>query len=126
MEPIFPLHEENISRFCGLPVCIVTHDGRRHVGVLTHCRNGRVMLNGHATGQAYIDQHTPDAAGKKTTKNKKKGKEQPVQEEQPKAQTQAYGYDGGYGYGGYDYGYSPWGGAFAVDLALIAFLFLLL
>ncbi|MNG19101.1 hypothetical protein D3C84_1032250 [compost metagenome] len=121
MEPIYPLHEEYIARFCGLPVCIVTHDGRRHVGVLTHCRNGRVMLNGHATGQAYIDQHTSDATGKnkKTkTKTKKKDIEQPVQEEQTKAQTQSY-------YGGY-YGYNPWGAAFAIDLALIAFLFLLL
>ncbi|MWC31008.1 sporulation protein YjcZ [Paenibacillus sp. MMS18-CY102] len=41
-------------------------------------------------------------------------------------QTKDYGYDG-YGYGGgYGYGYNPWGTAFAIDLALIAFLFLLL
>ncbi|WP_127533367.1 hypothetical protein [Paenibacillus kobensis] len=118
MEPIYPLNEEYISRFCGLPVCIVTHDGRRHVGILTHCRNGRVMLNGQSSGQAYIDQHTSDSASKnKKTKSKKKEKEQPLQDELPKAQTQSY-YDG--------YGYNPWGAAFAVDLALIAFLFLLL
>ncbi|GFN33353.1 hypothetical protein [Paenibacillus xylaniclasticus] len=115
MEPVFPLHEENINRFCGLPVCIVTHDGHRHVGILTQCRNGRVMLNGYGSGQVYIDQHKSDTAGKKT-KNKKKAKEQPVQDDKLHAHTQAYGY----------YGYNPWGAAFAIDLALIAFLFLLL
>lgn len=129
MEPIFPLHEDHISRFCGLPVCIVTHDGRRHVGVLSHCRSGRVTLNAgvgspNAGQHAAVNQHNitvenTDAVKKQNKKNKK----QAVHEDQQQVQTKAYD---DYGYG-YDYGYyNPWGTAFAIDLSLIAFLFLLL
>ncbi|GMK39443.1 hypothetical protein PCCS19_24970 [Paenibacillus sp. CCS19] len=128
MEPIFPLHEDHISRFCGLPVCIVTHDGRRHVGVLSHCRSGRVTLNGPMgspnAGQHAVLNHytsTPDNAEQPKKQNKKNKKQTAqTQEEQPKVQTQAYGYGNDYGY------YNPWGTAFAIDLATIAFLFLLL
>jgi len=128
MEPIFPLHEDHISRFCGLPVCIVTHDGRRHVGVLSHCRNGRVTLNGpigspNAGQHAVLNQHNSVADNtEQPKKTNKKNKKQNVQEEQSKAQTKAYDYGYGYNYGYYN----PWGAAFAIELATIAFLFLLL
>ncbi|PWV89362.1 hypothetical protein DFQ01_14713 [Paenibacillus cellulosilyticus] len=127
MEPIFPLQEDHISRFCGLPVCIVTHDGRRHVGVLSNCRSGRVTLNGpmgspNAGQHANVNQYHSTAEIAETPKKQnKKNKKQAVQDESQKVQTQAYD---GYGY---DYGYyNPWGAAFAIDLAAIAFLFLLL
>jgi hypothetical protein len=132
MEPIFPLHEDHISRFCGLPVCIVTHDGRRHVGVLSHCRNGRVTLNGpmgspNAGQHAIANQHnataeTKDTSKKQNKKNKKNNKQDALDahDELPKVQTQSYEYGNDFGY------YNPWGTAFAIDLALIAFLFLLL
>lgn len=124
MEPIFPLHEDHISRFCGLPVCIVTHDGRRHVGVLSHCRSGRVTLNGpmgspNAGQHAVLNQYNSADNTEQTKKQNKKNKKQSIQEDQPSVQTKAYDY-------GYDYGYNPWGAAFAIDLATIAFLFLLL
>ncbi|EFM11795.1 conserved hypothetical protein [Paenibacillus curdlanolyticus YK9] len=129
MEPIFPLHEDHVSRFCGLPVCIVTKDGKRHVGVLSNCRGGRVMLNGdpshHSGPNAYLDHHdSSELAKNKKGKQHKKNKKAYAQEEQQQVQTKDYGYDD-YGYGG-GYGYNPWGTAFAIDLSLIAFLFLLL
>ncbi|MBD3917147.1 hypothetical protein H8B09_00150 [Paenibacillus sp. PR3] len=126
MEPIFPLHEDNISRFCGLPVCIVTHDGRRHVGVLSHCRSGRVTLNGpmgspNAGQHAVLNQHNSTADYTEQPKKNKKNKKQNVQEDElSQVQTKAYDYSYDYGY------YNPWGAAFAIDLATIAFLFLLL
>lgn len=78
MEPIFPLHEDHVSRFCGLPVCIVTKDGKRHVGVLSNCRGGRVMLNGdpshHSGPNAYLDHHDSSELAKTKRKQHKKTK----------------------------------------------------
>ncbi|MFC5652747.1 hypothetical protein ACFPYJ_27310 [Paenibacillus solisilvae] len=128
MEPIYPLHEDRINQFCGVPVCIVTHEGNRHVGILTSCRNGRVTLNGDGQSEQPTTVSTA-TQGKVTNgkgKYKKKGQkgDKPVEaKEHVKAQTQsAYPYDPYYGYGPYH----PFAEAFAIDLSLIAFLFLLL
>lgn len=120
MEQIYPLEESVISRFCGMPVCIVTHDGARHIGVLSHCRGGKLTLNEEPGAQTLAEAESPKA-GK--AKGKPKGKASKKTKEKA-AQTQAYPYDPYY----YNYNpgyYSPFGGAFAIDLALIAFLFLL-
>src|SRR3569832_398719 len=98
MEPIFPLHEDHVSRYCGLPVCIVTKDGRRHVGVLSNCRGGRVMLNGdssqHSGPHAYLDHHESSELSKnKKGKQHKKNKKAYAQEEPQQVQTKDYGYD---------------------------------
>ncbi|WP_308636039.1 hypothetical protein [Paenibacillus silvisoli] len=134
MEPIYPLHEDHISRFCGMPVCAVTHDGERHFGVLTRCHGGKLMFNEREGGALQHKSTTAQGPqGKvtnmKTAKGKtKKGKKAVTEaKEKEAAQTQAYyPYDPYFG-DPYSYGYGPyWGDAFALDLASLAFLFLLI
>jgi len=48
MEPIFPLEEDYINRFRGLPVLVVMQDGSRHIGLLGGAYGGRIRLNGDA------------------------------------------------------------------------------
>jgi len=116
MQQIYPLHEHNVSRFCGLPVLVVMQDGSRYKGILSSCGSGRLVLNGR------LGEH-PDAAlttVKPAEKKKKKGgKHKQEPDQQDFAQTQAFNPY-------YDYGYYPWGGPLLFDLALIAFLFLLI
>lgn len=45
MEQIYPLREEHISRYCGMPVCAVMKSGYRYVGTLASSRNGSVHLD---------------------------------------------------------------------------------
>lgn len=119
MERIFPLQEDVVHQYCGLPVCVVMNDGTRHVGILSSCQGGRMLLNADAGGgaEAMLAKVQP-----KDSKKKKGGKaiKEDHKSGQPQAQTQAYFYDPYYG------PYYPWGGALALDLALIAFLFLIL
>lgn len=122
MEQIYPLYEEHIQRFCGMPVCVITTDGRRHIGILSHCGGGALTLNGDPEPQSFIEPsigmtHIMNKGKKKA----KVGKKAKVQSEQ-KAEIKSF-----YPYGSYGYdGFRPFGAAFAIDLALIAFLFLLI
>ncbi|GGE01590.1 hypothetical protein [Paenibacillus nasutitermitis] len=123
MNPIYPLHEEHINRFCGMPVCAVTRDGRRHAGILSRCEDGRLFFN-ERVGQQHASaglqstlMQTPQTSQKKGKSSKTKIKTEAAA---PKAQTQAFTpYDPYYGYG-------PFGGSFFIDLAFLAFLFLLI
>ncbi|MFS0723519.1 hypothetical protein [Paenibacillus sp. 1P07SE] len=129
MEPIFPLHEERINQFCGQVVCAVMKDGSRYVGVLSSCKGGRLMLNDHPSDSSGHPGHAHHSYGadisaakpekKKNAKNRKKAAENTT------AQTQAF-----YPYGPYPgYGprpYYPFGPPLALELGLLAFLFLLL
>jgi len=123
MQQLYPLHEEHIHRLRGMPVCIVTKDGERHVGIVSRCVGGRLYLNegpeelgdGPVTHETHGDM--PYLQGKESKKGRKSKKNEPVKKAE-KAETQAYPYA--------PYRYSPFGGAFAIDLATIAFLFLLL
>jgi len=127
MNQIYPLVEDNIHRFCGMPVHVVMQDGSRYTGILTSCVNGKLMLNGH-TGkgpEASLAKVTPKAKPSKKKKNSKLQKDLIALDA---AHTQAYtpyynegGYEAGWGEG-----YYPWGGALLFDLALVAFLFLLI
>ncbi|MCQ6559203.1 hypothetical protein [Paenibacillus mendelii] len=123
MQQIYPLHEEHINRFCGMPVCIVTKEGERHVGVISRSVGGRLYLNegpeesGNAPASHETHGDTPYLQGKESKKGRKSKKNEPVKKAE-KAETKAYPYA--------PYPYYPFGGAFAIDLALIAFLFLLL
>ncbi|WP_028612213.1 hypothetical protein [Paenibacillus harenae] len=121
MEPIYPLREDVIHQFCGMPVCVIMNDGTRHVGILSSCRNGKVLLNAETSGgaEAVLAKVQPQAVKKKKGAKGKKGSDLNTE----KAHTQAY-LDDPYYYG--PGSYYPWGGALALDLALIAFLFLLL
>ncbi|MBD2867848.1 hypothetical protein [Paenibacillus arenilitoris] len=115
-----PLREDIVHQLCGLPVCVVMNDGTRHVGILSSCEGGRLVLNAHLGGEeAKLAKVQPQ--DKKKKKGGKGKKEEHASEGQAQAQTQAYPYDP-YGYGGY----YPWGGALALDFALIALLFLLI
>lgn len=129
MEQVYPLHEEVVSRYCGLPVCVVMNDGTRHVGILSSCQNGQVCLNGDASSKSGPEA-TLMKAQPSVSKKKKGGKGNKATEHlsgKIQAQTQqAYPYDpDGYDYG-YQNNYNPWGGTLLLDFALIAFLFLLL
>lgn len=120
MEAIYPLHEDHISRFCGYLVCAVMKDGTRHIGVLSRCRNGELVLNEASPEHDGSYTGTTHTAKLKSGKKQKKGK--------PGVQTSAYPY-GGYGYPGYGYspyGYGGYGPPVLLDLALLAFLFLLI
>lgn len=119
MEPIFPLQEDVVQRYCGLPVCVVMNDGTRHVGILSSCRGGRVLLNADPNSgtEAILNKVQPQAS------KKKKGGKKADSQQSEQAQTQSYPYDP------YFYGprpYYPWGAELVLDFALIAFLFLLL
>lgn len=131
MEPIFPLHEERINQFCGMPVCIVTTDGQRHVGILSGCSSDRVMLNSPSSqshgahfgsqGQGTLGtlthlQGKDKSRKKKSSKAKKAASAVSPLPDSTSVQTQAWGWGSPFGFG------AP----FAIDLALIAFLFLLL
>ncbi|RAP76965.1 hypothetical protein [Paenibacillus montanisoli] len=128
MQPIYPLHEDTIKQFCGMPVCAVTHDGERHIGVLTRCHGGKLMFNereGSALQNASSTVHQGKVTNTKTkakTKTKKGKKAVTEAKPQEAAQTQAfYPYDPYY-----DDPYYGWGDAFFLDLASLAFLFLLI
>lgn len=122
MGPLYPLHEEVVKHYCGYPVCIIMNDGSRHVGILSACGSGNVMLNaGPGEAEAMINQIQPKVSKKKKEGNSKKTEVHKSGKAQ--AMTQAYPYDSNY------YGpqyYNPWGGPLILSLALIAFLFLLL
>ncbi|WP_020617789.1 hypothetical protein [Paenibacillus daejeonensis] len=129
MEPIFPLHEERISQFCGQVVCAVMKDGTRYVGVLSSCKGGRLMLNDHGshghTGHPHISSDAGISAAKPDKKKNSKSKKA-AKEAEPTAETQAFGpYGYGYNYG-YGPGYYPFGPPIGLELGLLAFLFLLL
>lgn len=127
MEPIFPLNEERINQFCGMPVCIVTTDGQRHVGILSGCNNGSVMLNSGSggPGQSHGSHFSSGGAithlqakGKskkgKYSKTKKSAASVSPLPASNTVQTQAWGFN------------PFFGSSLAIDLALIAFLFLLI
>jgi len=117
MEPIYPLQEEHIKHFCGNMVCVVTKEGKRHVGILTSCRGGRVYLNEQSSSQGdktYLQ-------NKSKKKSSKTGKTASAKIAAEKAQVKAWGYP----YDGYG-PYYPFAEVLAFELAAIAFLFLLI
>ncbi|EXX84811.1 hypothetical protein BG53_10370 [Paenibacillus darwinianus] len=119
MEPIYPLHEDRIGPLCGNVVCIVMKDGTEHVGVLTGCRGGRLYLNGDPKGMAGSPKIRGSRAQSRTSKPNKTAQGKHTAST---AFTRAAGYGPGY----YPGPYYPFGAALAVDLALIALLFLVI
>ncbi|ALS29576.1 hypothetical protein IJ21_41920 [Paenibacillus sp. 32O-W] len=99
-----------------MPVCVVLKDGSRHVGILTDCSDGKVILNGGPAGPVTHSTSRP-LQQKDDRQRSKKGKRKAVPELKQTANTQALGYGP---YGGF------FGGRLIFDLALISFLFLLL
>jgi len=122
MEPIFPLHEEHINRFCGMPVCIVTKEGHRHVGILTSCKDGRLALNeGHGFDEEELTTSSTKVA--KSSGKRGKNKKSSAVMETTKVDTKHFAPYPPQQF--QPYPYNPWRRPFFIDLALIAFLFLL-
>jgi len=128
LEPIYPLNEERIRPFCGNLVCVLMKDGTRHVGVLSSCGKGRIILNGELEGagagpggKLHLKERRPREKRSASVSRKRGSKGKKAA---PTAETQAYpfGYGGGAGFYGPRY---PLGAKLVLDLALIAFLFLL-
>lgn len=126
MEQVYPLEENIVSQYCGMPVYIVMKDGTRHIGLLSRCAGGKLTLNGdpHVSEAAE-----PEAAPPKSSKkNKKSGSKSKTQSQaksskpEPAVQTQSYPFDPYY----YEpRPYIPFRDVITLDFALIAFLFLL-
>lgn len=136
MEQVYPLQEDIVSQYCGMPVYIVMKDGTRHVGLLTRCEGGKLTLNGepHATSAAELEA----APAKSSKKSKKSGSKSAAKSQspmksqmqsqaksskpEPDVQTQSYPFDPYY----YEpRPYIPFRDIITLDFALIAFLFLL-
>lgn len=98
MQAISPIHAEAISPYIGRQVCAVLHDGSCIYGTITGVDGGHLLLGG-ATQGAYT-----------LSTNEKKAKSQIINRNKAKAKTKAFGY--------------PFGGAYALSLALISLLFL--
>lgn len=137
MEPIYPLTEEHLDRFRGQLVCVVMKDGTRHVGVLSRCRGGRLVLNEDAGGGEEGGGRQAEASAKRRSRRRsgsRKGGGRTAGPEHPDA-----AYAAGFGSGGWagppDFGgefrppYGPYGffgPRLLLDLALIALVLLIL
>lgn len=135
MEPIFPLTEEHLDRFRGQLVCVVMQDGTRHVGILSRCRGGRIVLNEEAGDYGDVAGHQAEDGEKRRSRRqggRKRGRK--ANAAQPEtARAAAFGSGGWTGppeYGPWSGGYRPPYGLFGprllLDLALIALVFLIL
>lgn len=135
MEPIYPLTEEHLDRYRGQLVCVVMQDGTRHVGVLSRCRGGRLVLN---DDEAYPegDGLQAEAAGRRSGRRRTRRKRTPrLQQGSAVSDADAFaaGYAGGPDgfHGPYSGGYRPvpyrpFGPRLLLDLALIALVLLIL
>lgn len=126
MEPIYPLTEEHLDRFRGQLVCVVMQDGTRHVGVLSRCRGGRLVLNGDAGGDG-------DGAAQVEASGKRRSRRRSESRKRGGKTAGEAAYAAGFGSGGWagpPYGpYGPYGffgPRLLLDLALIALVFLIL
>ncbi|ACS99788.1 hypothetical protein [Paenibacillus sp. JDR-2] len=125
MEQIYPLEEDIVSRYCGMPVYIIMKDGSRHIGMLSRCAGGKLTLNGDPNVSSAGEPEDVPAKSSKKNKKSSKSKLQPQAKsskpEQP-VQTQSYPFDPYY----YEpRPYYPFRDLITLDFALIAFLFLL-
>ncbi|OAZ46761.1 hypothetical protein [Paenibacillus polymyxa] len=151
MFPIYPVNEANVAPHGGRMVCAVMRDGTRHIGILSGCSKGKLMLNGYPSS-------FPDSlyAGSYSNKGKQKAKKisSKMQKKNSKNKARssaklnsfnrppdellnpyfpynvgAFDSNGNRGYGNGRAGYRGrygYGAGLALDLALIAFLFLLI
>lgn len=151
MFPIYPITETGVAPYGGQMVCAVMHDGTRHVGILSGCSKSKLMLNGYPSfppDSLYAGGYNKKVKKQAQKPSSKKKKRNSNNKAQPSAKlnsllkppdeplSPSFPYDrgglsnGGYG-SGYGSGYGRYGGygygaALGLDLALIAFLFLLI
>lgn len=74
LEQLFPLEDEYVCRFVGLPVDVTTHDGERYSGILSYCGDGSISLNGGESVRrdAYVLNKESKKPKKKAQIRKKK------------------------------------------------------
>lgn len=82
MEQIYPLKEEVIVQYCGMPVCVVFKTGVRRIGILKACLSGKLFMSdelfgGGAAGIDHPKQQNPTFAAaaespKKNVGNRKR------------------------------------------------------
>jgi hypothetical protein len=151
MFPIYPITETGVAPYGGQMVCAVMRDGTRHVGILSGCSKGKLMLNGYPSfspDSLYSGSYSNKEKQQDKKVSSKKKKRNSKNKAQPSAKlnsllkppgeplSPSFPYDrGGLSNGGYDYGRPGYGSgygrygygaALALDFTLIAFLFLLI
>lgn len=125
MERVYPLNEETLEPLRGRVVCAITKEGHHYIGVLHSCSGSRLVLNGPEDGALEEGgyPHTPGA--RLRSRRRKPGRNAARKQAKPaKAGTQALGGYPGYTYSPYGYP-GRYGPPIGLDLALLAFLFLL-
>ncbi|PYI50872.1 hypothetical protein [Paenibacillus flagellatus] len=126
MNRIDPVTEESCSRFIGMPVCAVLHDGTRHYGVISRVSGGKLILN-DTPETSQTSGSVKRSKGKASTSARPKSGKAKKGAPAGQAAISAFPAEVGYGYpypSPYPYPY-PFGGRIALDLAAIALLFLL-
>ncbi|TKH34619.1 hypothetical protein C1I59_20275 [Paenibacillus polymyxa] len=152
MFPIYPVNEANVAPHGGRMVCAVMRDGTRHIGILSGCSKGKLMLNGYPSsfpGSLYAGSYSnkgKQKAKKISSKKQKKNSKNKAPRSSAKLNSfnrppdellnpyfpynvGAFDSNGNRGYGNGRAGYRGrygYGAGLALDLALIAFLFLLI
>lgn len=62
MEQIYPLREEVLSKFGGMPVVVINKTGYRQFGIIHSCQNGKLVLsNPYNSGSYYGARRSPYA-----------------------------------------------------------------
>lgn len=118
MNRIEPINQDTCGRFIGMPVCAILHDGSRHYGIISKVEGGKLILNDDPQSSV-----SSGISKQKKGKAVTSGKSKPSGNSGLNAQTSAF--PGPYaGYGPFLHPF-PFGGRLALDLAAIAFLFLL-
>ncbi|WP_127585358.1 hypothetical protein [Paenibacillus koleovorans] len=138
MQLYHPISHEECQPLLGMPVCAIMQDGTRHYGILSRAENGKVYLNEEAAnGTSPITASPVKSKGKTQAKTKLKAKVK-AKGKASHAQTQALSPAKGTkptvsNFGvpeeeGFERGFvpfSPFRNRVVLDLATIAFLFLL-
>lgn len=115
MRHIHPINEDTCREHFGKPVLVILRDGSEMVGVLSAYENGQIILNRQA---AAADPAVGSSSSKRSGSNSIKSRKTRI-----KAKTRAKlsAFPGP----GPGFGIPPFGGGIALDLSLIALLFLL-
>lgn len=127
MDQIYPLQEDVVSQYYGMPVYIVMKDGTRHIGLLSRCAGGKLTLNGDPNVSVATEpESAPVKSSKKSKKSGSKSKNQSqanaAMPDNPPVQTQSYPFDPYY----YEpRPYIPFREVISLDFAHVAYLFLL-
>lgn len=114
MKHIHPIDEETCREHYGKPVLIVLRDGSELVGILSQYDNDKLILNRQ---EAPASETSGSLGTKRSGSSSIKSKKSRIKAK-TKAKVSAFPGPG--------FGFPSFGGEFALELGLIAFLFLLI